>query len=283
MTTVREQPDRADGTVLVENAGSELFAIRRGSKDWLVTLALRILLLVAAITAWEVLGRFTGWGQWITKPSSVWVRLVDWSATGVLWESLRATLTSTLLGFFLGATVGALAGFVVGSMRRVGTLLEPYILAVYSIPKIALAPLFVLWFGIDLLPKVMMAALLVGFLVFFSVYQGYKTIDRQLLGVCRLMGAGRIHLLRKVSIPFCSAWMFTGLKLGLPYALIGAVVGEFMAATTGLGYLIKNSSSVFDTDGVFAGLIVLMVISTALSSIVSLSESRVLHWSGKGV
>jgi NitT/TauT family transport system permease protein len=265
------------------DAAADLFARKKNSRYWLVTLALRLLILVLAIGLWEVLGRYTDWDKWITKPSSVWEKLLIWERDGVLWSSIKATLSAALIGFVLGAAVGALGGFVLGSMKRVGNLLEPFVLAAYSIPKIALAPLFVLWFGIDLLPKIMMAALLVGFLVFFSVYQGCKTIDQQLIAICRLMGANRLQILRKVTIPYCSAWMFTGLKMGLPYALIGAVVGEFMAATSGVGYLIKNASGLFDTDGVFAGLVVLMAISTILSSLLAMAEKRVLHWAGKGI
>lgn len=247
-----------------------------------ITMA-RLLVLVGAVAAWQLVGSNTSWGTWVSTPSAVWSQLRIWSDTGVLWDGLRATLSATLLGFVAGAIVGALLGAVLGSMRRVGRILEPFVLAVYSIPKIALAPLFVLWFGIDLLPKVMMAALLVGFLVFFSVYQGFKTIDQQLLAITRLMGGGRLTTMRKVAIPYSAAWMFTGLKMGLPYALIGAVVGEFMASTVGVGYLIKNASSQFNTAGVFAGIVVLMIVSTILFTALSVVERRVLHWAGKAV
>jgi len=266
-----------------KSADDGLFRTHRATSAWIGTVSIRLLLLISLVGGWELVGTFTEWELWISQPSAVWEQLLAWHRAGILWDGLVSTLWATLLGFVLGSAVGGIAGLLLGSMRRIGELLEPFVLAAYSIPKIALAPLFVLWFGIDLLPKVMLAAILVGFLVFFSVYQGFKTIDQQLMAITRVMGAGHYMTLRKVALPYSSAWMFTGLKMGLPYALIGVVVGEFMAATSGLGYMIKNASALFNTDGVFAGLAVLMLVSTFLSSGLAVVEKRVLHWSGRGI
>ncbi len=259
------------------------FKIERSGTSSLLMFSMRVALLLSAVGVWEIVGHATPWGKWISSPTGVWDQLLTWHRVGVLWSSIQATLTASLLGFVLGSLLGSLGGFILGSMRRIGALLEPFVAALYAIPKIALAPLFVLWFGIDLLPKVMMAAMLVGFLVFFSVFQGTRTIDQQLLSICRLMGCGRVAILRKVTVPYCSAWVFTGLKLGLPYALIGAVVGEFMAATKGVGFLIKNASDQFNTDGVFAGVVILVVISMTLSAALAWVEKRMLHWADKGI
>ncbi|GAA1851025.1 ABC transporter permease [Pseudonocardia ailaonensis] len=282
MTSTSEMPAEAAEARLSSPQESR----RRAGGDGrgaLATALIRLAILAGILVVWQVVGDLTTFGRWVSDPLSVAARVGDWARSGLLWEGTRVTLSTTLLGFALGTVVGGLAGVLLGVTRRLGALLEPFILALYSIPKIALAPLFLLWFGIGQLPKIMLAAMLVGFLIFFNVYQGTKTIDGQLIAIVRLMGAGRVAVIRKVALPYLSAWLFAGLKMGLPYALIGAVVGEFMASTAGLGYMVKNASSMFDTDGVFAGLIVLMTISTVLFLLLTAAEKRVLHWAGRGI
>lgn len=283
MTVTTRQPSQPSEFAEAKAVNNVFQRERRDRSEQLGTLGLQSLIVLTLLGSWQALAILTTWNVWISSPTNIWDQLRIWAESGLLWEGTSFTLQATLLGFAIGAVGGLVAGALMGSMRRFGGLIEPLILAIYSIPKIALAPLFVLWFGIDLLPKIMLAALLVFFPVFFSVYQGFLTIDQELLGVTRLMGANRIALMRKVAMPYSAAWMFSGLKIGLPYALIGAVVGEFIASTKGLGYMISSASSVFNTAGVFAGLVVLMVISTVLSFGLSSVEHRVLHWSGKGV
>lgn len=187
-------------------------------------------------------------------------------------------MLETILGFLLGSLTGAFAGFLFGAMPTLGRILEPFIVALYTVPKIALAPLFILWFGIGMLTKVMFAAVLVFFLVFFTTFQGARSVEKELLDVVNIMGAGRRDRIQRILIPNAAVWMFSGLKLALPYALIGAVVGEFFAATEGIGFMIRNSSSLLNTDGVFAGLIVLLACMGVLVGILSAIEHRVLRW-----
>ena len=151
-------------------------------------------------------------------------------------------------------------------------------MAQYSIPKVALAPLFLIWFGIGLEMKVIMAAATVFFLVFINTVHGVKEIDRALLDAVRLMGGGRRDLLLKVTLPGAMSGLITGLRIAVPYALIGAVIGELVASNAGLGYLINNSASQFDPAGVFAALIVLSVIAAILNQGVTLLARRSVRW-----
>ncbi|WP_416903807.1 ABC transporter permease [Micromonospora echinospora] len=276
MTTVTAAP-RAGG-VEAEIAAVEARVRRNARRRNRLILLVQVVIVAAGLTLWEVLSRTFGWEFWVSSPSAVWEQLTTWARTDELWAGLRATLLVTVLGFVPGALVGALTGFLFGWFRTLGRICEPFVLAFYTLPKIALAPLFVLWFGIDLLPKVVLAAVLVFFLVFFTTFQGAKSVDRSLLEMGYLMGGGKLAVFRKIVVPTSAVWVFSGFKISLPYALIGAVVGEFIAATEGIGFMIKNATNEFNTAGVFAGLVVLMAVATALTQTLRLAEHKLLHW-----
>jgi NitT/TauT family transport system permease protein len=227
---------------------------------------------------WELTAKLLQTEFWTSSPSSVVVALINWANSGELGNDLRVTLTAAGLGFVLGSIAGGLVGFVLGWIRRLGDLFEPFVLALYTLPKIALAPLFVLWFGIGLTNKIMFSAMLVFFMVFFTTYQGTRQVDRDLVENARLLGANRWAVWTKIAIPYASIWVFTGVRIGLPYALIGAIVGEFVAAEAGVGFRIKEATSYFDTGSVFAGLVILMFISVLLLGILKIIERRVLRW-----
>jgi NitT/TauT family transport system permease protein len=233
---------------------------------------------VAVLILWEVTARTFGTEFWTSRPTAIIAELGRWAASGELASDLRITLMEAGLGFVLGSITGGLVGFVLGWIRRLGDLFEPFILSLYTMPKIALAPLFVLWFGIGPLNKIMLAALVVFFMVFFTTYQGTRQVDRDLVENARVLGAQRWDVWTKIAIPYAAVWMFAGIRVGLPYALIGAIVGEFVAADAGVGFRIKEATAFFNTATVFAGLLVLMAISLTLLAAVRLIESRVLRW-----
>ncbi len=239
---------------------------------------LQLLLVVLFIGGWEYLSSALGAEFWISKPSQVIAALVTWWQSGDLTSDLKLTLLEAGVGFVGGAVAGGLVGFVLGWVRRLGDLLEPFVLSLYTLPKIALAPLFVLWFGIGATNKMMFSAMLVFFMVFFTTYQGVRQVDRDLVENAKLLGASRWGIWTKIAIPYSAVWVFTGLRIGLPYALIGAIVGEFVAAEAGVGFRIKEATSFFNTAAVFAGLLVLMVISLILLGGLKLVERRVLRW-----
>jgi len=248
---------------------------RRRSRGILAT---QLVIVLVALVAWELASRRFDIAFWVSSPSAVWDQLLSWADSGELWSGIKATLLVTVLGFVPGALIGALTGFLFGWFRSLGRILEPFVLALYTLPKIALAPLFILWFGIGTLPKVVLAAVLVFFLVFFTTFQGAKTVDRSMLEMGYLMGGDKLPVFTKIVVPTSAVWVFSGFKIALPYALIGAVVGEFMAATEGIGFMIKNATNEFNTAGVFAGLVVLMILATVLTQLLRLTESKVLHW-----
>ncbi len=234
--------------------------------------------LIATLALWEWLARAFDLFFWISSPISVAEELGRWYASGNLALDLKVTLFEAGLGFVLGSIVGGLVGFVLGWVKRLGDLFEPFILSLYTIPKVALAPLFVLWFGIGVWNKVMFSSLLVFFMVFFTTFQGARQVDRDLVANVRLLGAGPWQIWTRVAVPYSAVWLFTGLRIGLPYALIGAIVGEFVAAEAGVGFRIRETTSFFNTSGVFAGLVVLMAISMACLGVMRLIERRVLRW-----
>lgn len=240
------------------------------------------LVLAALLAGWQLLSAALGLEFWISSPSEVVVALLAWGADGTLGSDVAATLVEAGGGFVLGACAGALVGFVFGWFRGIGDLFEPFILSFYTLPKIALAPLFVLWFGIGTLNKVMFSALLVFFMIFFTTFQGTRQVDADLIANARLMGASRFATWTKIAVPYSAVWVFTGLRIGLPYSLIGAIVGEFVASQQGVGYRIKEATSMFDTATVFAGLAVLSAISLALLGALKLVERRTMRWQVAG-
>ena len=239
---------------------------------------LQLGLVLALLLTWEVSAAILKSDFWTSRPSAVFAALLRWWKSGTLATDLRLTLSAAAGGFIIGSVVGGLTGFILGWVKRLGNLFEPLILSIYTLPKIALAPLFVLWFGIGLVNKVMFSGMLVFFMVFFTTFQGTRQVDRELVENARVMGANRWDIWTKIAIPYSAVWVFTGIRIGLPYALIGAIVGEFIAAEAGVGFRIKEATSFFDTASVFAGLVILMAISGSLLAILKMIEKRALRW-----
>lgn len=234
--------------------------------------------IVALLVAWQLFADYAGTDFWTSSPSEILDQLLQWIRDGALWNALAVTLTETLVGFALGAAVGAVVGFVLGWSRVAGDILEPIILPFYALPKVALAPLFVLVFGVGISAKVMLVALMVFFIVFFITFRGTRAVDRDLVVIARVMGASRVDTWRTIALPHASVWMLSGLRLALPSAFHGAVVGEFIAASAGVGFLIRKATATFNTTGVFAGVVVLLVAASILIALVKRVEQRVLRW-----
>lgn len=214
----------------------------------------------------------------ISNPVEVGTRLWQWTADGSIFLHLWATVYETLMGFIIGAVGGVVLGLWLGVSPFTNRLLNPYLNALNALPKVALAPLFVLWFGLGISSKVALAAVLVLFLVFLNTYAGVREVDQDLIDGARLMRATRTQLIVKVIVPSAMSWVFAGLKISVPYALIGAVLGEMIAANRGLGYLVQYSGSQFDSAGVFAVLIVIALLAVALNFLVELVQHRTQLW-----
>ncbi|MFL6118819.1 ABC transporter permease [Actinophytocola sp.] len=241
---------------------------------WLVRAALVAVLLVL----WEIAADRWVDITFVSRPSDIVGRLGDWVEDGTLWTNTWITVQEIVYGFLLGAAAGVLAGFVLASLDFLYRVLDPFMMALYAIPKVALAPLFIVWFGIGIHMKVLLAAATVFFLVFLNTAAGVREVDRGLVDAVRLMGGNRWHVVRKVVLPSSMTGVLTGLKVAVPYALIGAVIGELVASNKGLGYLINDAAAQFDTAGVFATLVVLSVIAGVLNIVVNLIGKRVNRW-----
>lgn len=238
----------------------------------------RLVLFAVVMGAWQfTAGRFID-KLFISSPSDVAERLGKWMGNGVLWANARITIEETVLGYVLGAAVGVVLGFVLALLDTVGRVAEPFMIALYSIPKVAVAPLFIIWFGIDVKMKILLAAATVFFLVFLNTLSGVRAIEPELVNAGRLMDANKRQLLTKVIVPGSLGGVITGLRVAVPYALLGAVVGELVASNRGLGYLILSSASAFDPAGVFAALVVVTVIAMILNLVVNLFDRHVTRW-----
>jgi len=214
----------------------------------------------------------------ISDPIDIADRLWEWLSTGSIWPHVWATVHATFLGFVIGAALGVAGGLWLGLSPFLSRVLDPYIWAFNALPKVALAPLFILWFGLDINSKVALAAVLVVFLVFVNTFAGVREVDQDLVDGMRIMRASRWQILTKLIVPSATSWIFVGLKAGVPYALIGAIIGELIASSRGLGYLVQRAGSEFDAAGVFAALVVIAALAMIFNEIVNVMQRRLERW-----
>lgn len=238
----------------------------------------RVLVLVVGLVSWWLLSGPVLDPQFFGSPVGVAERLAEWTGNGVLLTNTWITVQEVVLGFVFGALAGAVLAYLVAPVRVIWDVISPFVMALYAIPKVALAPLFIVWFGIGIDMKVILAAVSVFFLVFLNTAVGVQEVDRGLIDAVRLMGASRRDIAFKVTLPASMTGLLTGLRVAIPYAVIGAVIGELVASNRGLGFLISDSSARFDTNGVFAALVVLSILATILNSLVSLLSRRANRW-----
>ena len=214
----------------------------------------------------------------VSRPTDIARRVATWIASGTLWPHLVVTLEESLLGLIVGAALGIALGFVLGRSPFAARVFDPYIKMLNAIPRVVLAPLFLLWFGLGIWSKVALAVTLVFFVMFFSTYQGVRDASQVLIDNVRMLGASERQLVRHVLIPSALTWIFSSLQTSLGFAMVGAVVGEYLGATRGLGYVIAQAEGTFDTTGVFAGMTVLGVVVVVVSAGVTRLERWLLRW-----
>ncbi len=218
---------------------------------------------------------------WVSSPSRVFGYLYEVIADGSIFAHLAITLYETFTGFFIGAVCGIGLGFLLGRRETLAQILDPYVVAFNGIPRIALAPLFIIWFGIGPTSKIILVIIVVFFLTFFNTYAGVKGVDAELKNILRIMGATERQILMKVTVPAIVPWITTGLKISVPYAIVGAVVGEFIAASKGLGYLINYNTSLFSTTGALGGILVLALVVVVCNEAINRAEAYLLRWRPK--
>ncbi len=250
---------------------------RARSSRWWVP-AGRLAFVLAVLVVWQYAdGRLVP-DFVISSPSNVAAKLASLVSTGKLWPDLGISLEELALGYGSGALAGIVIGILLGLSPVAAAIFEPVLNAVNGIPKVALAPLFLLWLGIGLMSKVGIASMSVFFVVFYHTYLGMTLVPQNLVDVMRLMNARRSTIIRRVIVPSISAPITAGLKAGVPFAMIGVVVGEFVASDSGVGFYIRRSTEQYDSAGVFAGIIVLVVIILLAGKAISATEGRALRW-----
>ena len=237
---------------------------------WQIAVGLGLLI------AWEAVGRLHG-AQWTSEPSLIAARLVQW-LRGDLYLQVATTLTEVVTGLLIGSAFGILAGLLLGRSPVLSVILRPIIVAFYSVPLIALAPLFIMFFGLDMLPKIVLVTLVVFFLLFFNTFAGATSVDHDLIAQVELMGSNRREKFQKVVAPACMAWIVGGIKIALPYALVAATTGEMLAARRGLGFLLSDAASQFDMTSLYAALFILMLMGLAVSEAAAWAERHLLRW-----
>ena len=244
----------------------------------LAHIALRLAPGVLFLVLWEwASGRLVR-ETYVSKPSAVATRLVELFGSGEIWPNLATTAQELAGGYVIGAGAGVACGYLLGRRPRVAAVVEPYLMAFYGIPKIALAPLLIIWFGIGVGSKIALAATMVFFLVFYTVFAAVRTVDRELVNLALVMGAREGQLGRHVYLPASMPAIMLGLRMAVPYAVIGVIAGEFASAIKGLGLYINYSSSTYDPAGVFAGIAILLVFVLAANTVAAAIERRLLRW-----
>lgn len=245
----------------------------------IILILYRVILLAVVLALWEGAAHFGLVTEFtMSRPSRIFSWLGGALLDGFFWTNIIVTIRETLLGLVIGAVLGIASGFALAQWQFVFRLLEPFIMALYSLPRVALAPLFLVWFGIGEGSKVALAASLVYFVLLLNTYTGIREIDRNLVNAVRTMGASRSFIARRVLFPASLTFIFAGLKISIGLALIGTIVGEMIAGQYGLGQMIARAGNMFDTAQVFGIIIVLAVLAVFASEGMKLLERRVMRW-----
>lgn len=215
---------------------------------------------------------------YVSKPTAIADRLFELFSSGEIYPDLWTTGQELVFGYLIGVSGGVICGYALGRSPRLARIFEPYVMAFYGIPKIALAPLFIIWFGIGMWSKVALASIMVFFLVFYNVFAGVRSVDRELVNLTRVMGANQRQLTYHVFLPAAAPYVMLGMRMAIPYSVIGVIVGEFTSATQGLGLFISQASATYDPAGVFAGIVILLAFIMIAGALAGKLERRLLRW-----
>ncbi len=233
----------------------------------------------AALLSWEI-----GANMKIIKtfyasqPSAILIDFYNFIMSGEIFIHLGITLKEATFGLFFGTIAGISCGVILGRIKWMADLFEPIISALYGIPKLALAPIFILWFGLGIESKVFLSAVLVFYLVFFSTFEGIRSVDANIVAAVKLMGASRYQIFKNVTLPSCIPWIITGIRGGIGASLLGAIVGEYMGASAGLGWMVQYATTTYQVDRVMSCILTLLLIGLVLNKGLKYCESRLLRW-----
>jgi NitT/TauT family transport system permease protein len=247
-------------------------------------IGLQVIVGLLAIALWQIGTTVPVDGAYLlppfffSTPVDVAARVIKWFVDGTVWRHLWITLYEAMMAFIIGSAAGVVIGFWFARQPMVAAVLDPYVKMINALPRVVLAPIFALWFGLGPASKIALGITLVFFIVFFNVYQGIREVSPAILANARMLGMSDRALMRHVYWPSALSWMFSSLHTSVGFAVVGAVVGEYLGAAAGLGYLIQQAEGVFDVAGVFAGMFVLAVFVLIIDGVVTLVERRLLVW-----
>jgi NitT/TauT family transport system permease protein len=256
---------------------------KRKGRRYVLVNVLRVAVAVIVIGGWELFADlhiidpfFFG------QPSQIVAQIIDWAqngtSAGTLWAQIGITLEEAVLGFLIGVVLGVVLGIALGRVRMLSDVFGPYIKIMNSIPRIVLGSIFIVWLGLGLSSKVLLAVVLVFFAVFFNAFQGSREVDRNLIANARILGASRGQVTRQVVLPSAITWIVASMHVSFGFALIGAIVGEFLGAEQGLGLLIKTAQGTFNPNGVFAAMVIMAIVALVAEGLITLLEKRLLAW-----
>lgn len=243
---------------------------------------LRLVLVMVVLGAWQLSTTYWLDAFYYSQPTEIAKKLYAWfvhgTSKGSIWHNLAVTLEEAVLGFVAGALIGIILGILLGRARLVAEVIAPFIQMANAVPRIILAALFIIWFGLGLESKVATAFVLVFFPVFFNSFQGAREVDRNLVNNARILGASRLNVLASIVIPSATSWILASLHTAFGFALIGAIVGEYAGAEFGVGLLINEAQGTFDTAGIFAGMIIITIVALLAETLLGMLERKLLRW-----
>ncbi len=276
-TTVTAAPSAADEGTIAANARQR---VRRRKQLVLVG---QLAAFVIVVGGWELLSDLNVIDPFFFgSPLGIVLRLADWAVNGTaygsLWLQIWVTLEESLLGFFFGVVSGVIFGLLLGEIPYLADVVGPYIKVVNALPRIVLGSIFTIWLGLGLPSKVLLAAVLVFFVVFFNAFQGVRSVDRNLVANARILGASRWQVVQHVVFPSALTWIIASLHVALGFSIIGAIVGEFLGSQRGLGLVIATAQNTFDANGVFGAMLVIGVLALSAEALMAMVEKRLLAW-----
>ena len=280
MSVIVGENGRSDAPETPAGRGKSGGALRPRTETPQLLMRLYQLILTATVLGlWEIFGRAGVIDTFFfSLPSAIGESIWVWISTGFIFPHLWITLQEALYAFIIGTALGLVIGFLLARVRFLERLFEPFVQMFNALPRVVLAPIFLLWFGLGIESKVAFGVTLVFFIVFFNVLQGVKSVDRVLLDNARMLGATERHLIQHVVLPSALTWIFSSLHISVGFAIVGAVVGEYLGSAGGVGYVIAQAQGVFDTQGVFAGMFILMIVVLIVDLGVNRLEKYLLRW-----
>lgn len=272
--TLIATPRHGAGATLASNVGA---ASERKQRRF-SPLIDKLVAAVVTLASWQLIADYVVGRKWISSPlqvgARVWAMLMDGTLLIHAWQ----TFQEAILGLLLGVVIGVATGMMLGRYKRLSEAVDPMVMGLYSLPRVSLAPLFIIWLGIGLSAKVALCASIVLFVVLFNIREGVKAVDQDLVDAFRSMNASRMQMMRHVVLPSLVPWLITSIRISIGLSLIGAVVGEMIGASRGLGWYVTYTTGTYDITGSITALFVLGVMAMGFNAVVSAIEKHVLSW-----